>query len=231
MTLARDLSKQSLDRIVEQLGLREVPGPDGGPLLAFGPLGTARVWEGPAIDRLVAIHLMLPPIGLDSHMLFAFSKKDSVAPHFTIDAVKTGDAYALHIDLVPRADLAANLPYMDAAFAPLTGAFERYSAVPGLSPAQLSPRQRALMSPWMLAFRADEGAFEKMFDAASIYREHWLELLGATLPAPTVTEDRDRRMRAALFSPEVDPVWTKVERMIGAEASARARSLLIGTAS
>ena len=37
---------------------------------------------------------------------------------------------------------------------------------------------------------------------------------------------RDRRNRATLFNPQVDPVWLQVDRLVGAETSARIRDLL-----
>ncbi len=42
---------------------------------------------------------------------------------------------------------------MDHVFAPLTPAFKQHRELPGLKPAQLDPRQYAVMSPWMLVNR------------------------------------------------------------------------------
>ena len=58
-----------------------------------------------------------------------------------------GEQYAFHLDLIPRVDLGANLDYMNAVFNPLTGIFTEACAIEGLSPAEISPRQKALMSP------------------------------------------------------------------------------------
>ena len=38
--------------------------------------------------------------------------------------------------------------------------------------------------------------------------------------------DRDARHRAALFNPDVDPVWAQVDRLLGPDVSARIRDSL-----
>lgn len=213
--------------IVSRLALRPGPGrafhhPESG-----ARVGEAMLWEGAV--RLVRINLYLPPIGLDSHLIFAFTPPDSAAPHFTLDAVQTGEALALHLDLVPRLDLGANLAHLQAVYEPMTTIFQQALAIGGLRVAALSPTQRALMSPWMLAVHAERAAFEALRPVVEAYRAHWLGLLDVALPGDTADRaERDRRLRGALFSPEVDPVWARVERLVGAVDTAFMRQLLSG---
>ena len=247
MSLPQSLAGKVRDQIVARFELKEVTGPEGGPLMTLrapegspmgpAPVGWVRVFNGGPLQKLVNVGLVVPPIGLDSHMVFAFTRADSAIPHFTVDAVKTAETFAFHLDLIPRADLGAHLAYMNAAFEPLTETFLAASRGEGLTAARLSPRQLALMSPWMLAFRATEDAFRAVDGAVSRYLEHWTGLVTGGLPAEaTATLDaatlarRDRDNRAALFDPDVDPVWRQVDRLLGAAESARVRELLKNTA-
>lgn len=240
LTLARDLSHSTLQRIVERFDLTEQTGSDGGAFIPLpGPMpgagGECRIWSGKEIERMVYVGLAVPPANLDSHMLFAFPPTDGPLPHFTLDSIAAGPGYAFHLDLIPRVDLGANLSYMDAVFGPLTETFDAGRAIEGLGAAHLSPRQLALMSPWMLAYRATEPAFRAIEGCVQSYLDHWTKLLENGLPA-TITDDldpaglatRDQRNRAALFNPEVDPVWNQIRPLIGDENVARIINLLMG---
>ncbi|MFJ4617128.1 hypothetical protein [Streptomyces sp. NPDC088812] len=230
------LSDAVLDRLLAATGLREVPTPwaelTGA---AFpGPVGSVRCFHGDGpVASVVRISLVVPPVGLDSHMVFAFGAADGPLPHFTLDAVRTGDAYAFHLDLVQRTDLAPHPAYTDRVYGPLTEHHAHAEALPGLSPAHIGPRQRSLMSPWMLVHRADEAALTAIGPVAAAYLDHWLAL-AADFPAEAAEEvkatdlaDRDRRVRALLFSREIDPVWDRVDRLLGAPTTDALRALLI----
>ena len=91
------------------------------------------------------------------------------------------------------------------------------------------------MSPWMLAYRANEDAFRAINGPVEQYFRHWAGLmdngLNTDVIAATDTSDiagRDARNRAAIFNPEVDPVWEKMTPMIGAENCVRLQTLLKG---
>ena len=244
MTLAHDLFSRTLAGLTDALRLEEVRATDGGPFLrlqgasstptaAAAELGALRVYRGPTIEKAVTISLTVPAIALDSHMLFVFTAAESPVPHFTLDSVQAGDAQAFHLDLLPRLDPAHCIPYVDATLAPLTATFESARATEGLTPARLTPRQRGLMSPWMLAFRATPDAFRAMGPAVDTYAARFLQLLQEGIPAaalegalPAAMAARDARCRAALFNPDVDPVWTRVDTLLGAATSARMRELL-----
>ncbi len=99
----------------------------------------------------------------------------------------------------------------------------------------MSPRQYAIMSPWMLAHRASEAAFSRIEEAVEAYQGHWFGLLenGVSEAAlegisPSELVQRNLRNKRIIFDPAVDPVWDRITDMIGEEAVAIQRALLIG---
>lgn len=260
-TLAAHLSRRTLDAIVGHFGLREVTGQAGGPFLPlaakpFGgaPVGSLRLWDGGGkLSKVVYTGITVEPIGLDSHMIFAFTDKASPVPTFTLDSVYTrlpavadplppgadpnfpngGDMYAFHLDLVPRCDLGINAAYMRRCYVELTEPRAAVLAAEGVYPALLSPMQRAIMSPWMLAQRTTPEAYGKaVFPAAETYVNHWMamvddglkglaaHMLGKTGPT------RDARNRELIFSRDIDPVWRKIDGLLGADVSDRMIGML-----
>ncbi len=227
------MHEEALAHILERLDLTEQQAPDGGPWLtltshapmAQGEIGKVRVFSGAPLSQLVTCSIVVPAIGLDSHMLFAFAPSDTAIPHFTVDSVEAGGHFAFHIDLTPRVDLAVNPAYMDAVFTPLTELFKAHQAKDGLSQAQLDPRQLAVMSPWMLVNRADAEAFASTFPTVHSYLDHWLSVLEQGVPAEVAgglsgeqLAARDAAHRAVIFSPEIDKVWNQIQPLIGEDA-------------
>jgi hypothetical protein len=216
---ARVLAHDTLAVIIDRLGLHEAL---RRPLVGgFGPVGELRVWSGGPLATLVCIGLTVAPIGLDSHMLFAFMPETSPIPHFTLDSVQSpigvspagaspagaspagaagaggAAAFAFHLDLIPRVDLGAHLAYLDAVYGPLTPVQAETAAIAGLEPTRLTTRQYAIMSPWMLVHRATAEAFAAVGQPVAFYRDHWLSLVERGLPAdamagPGFTDDRLR---------------------------------------
>ena len=89
-----------------------------------------------------------------------------------------------------------------------------------------SPTQRAIMSPWMLAQRTTPAAYEaEIFPAAEAYLNHWLAMVDdglADLEDAIEGESgasRDARNRSLIFNREIDPVWHKIDGMLGADLS------------
>lgn len=241
MSLSQRMHDETLAPLVERLGLNEVKAADGGPWLSLishapmakGQIGQVRVFRGSKIAQLVSCTIVVPAIGLDSHMLFAFTDTEGAVPHFTLDSVRNGNTYAFHLDLIPRLDLAVSLPYMDQVFAPLTETFKATRDMGGLTPAQIDPRQYAVMSPWMFVSRADEAAFLKTFETVKAYLAHWFKVLEAgvspDLLGGTTAQQRaarDEAHRAILFSPEVDKVWKQITPLLGTEAVEKMLKLL-----
>lgn len=241
MTLAGDLSARTLDRLLERFELQESTGTDGGAYLPLpGPMpgagGVCRVWTSPGpIERVVYVGIAFPPAQLDSHMIFAFGRQTNDIPHFTLDSIAAPGMFAYHLDLIPRVDLGANLAWMDAVYGELTDDYRAASKMDGLSEAELSPRQHALMSPWMLASRADEAAFTAMGPYVESYFDRWAKLVENGVPADAATDldaatlaARDQAHRDALFNADVDPVWHQIEPIIGAPACQRIMEVLRG---
>lgn len=240
MSLAQQLHDETLARITGALGLAEVKGADGGPFLpltshvpmAQGRIGGARVFRGhPKLAQVVSVSIVVPAMKLDSHMVFAFTDTEGPVPHFTVDSVCAGPHHAFHLDLIPRVDLAVELAHMDEVFAPLTAAYKAGRDTPGLTMANLDPRQYAVMSPWMLANRASEDAFKAIFRTVNAYLEHWLGVFergvkaaGSATPAQRAA--RDAAHRGILFNPAVDPVWGQITPLVGAEAVGQLIALL-----
>ena len=230
----RALWEKTLNRIVERFGLVEVAGEDGGPWLPLysqapmydGRVGQTRLFQGGPLFQVVTSSIVVPPIQLDSHMLFAFMPSASAVPHFTLDSVCAGDHYAFHLDLIPRVDLGSRLTYMDTCFTPLTSAYERGEAMDGLTRAHLSPRQCAIMSPWMLAKRATREAFSQIDGLVDDYLGHWFRLVEEGVSERVLDGigrdeliERDRRNKAIIFNREVDKVWDQITPLVGRQAA------------
>lgn len=238
---AAKLCDQTLSKIVKALNLQETYGENGGPWMLLesqlpmvsGEVGRVRRFIGNELFHLVHCSIVVPAMQLDSHMLFAFTPANSALPHFTLDSVKAGEHFAFHLDLIPRADLAANLAYMNEIFQPLTEVCQATRTMEGLSEAKLSPRQQALMSPWMLAHRASSSAFTSIDASVNAYLDHWLRIMREGLTTETIDDldtsqlaIRDARNKAALFNAEIDPVWKQIEGLIGGDAAEELRILL-----
>jgi len=241
LSLPHQLWQNNLAKIVSRLNLREVLGENDGPYMplisvapiAEGEVGCVRVFKGETLSRLVTCSIVVPAIGLDSHMLFAFTPAESPIPHFTLDSVRAGDHCAFHLDLIPRLDLGANLQYMDEAFTPLTDILKEAEDIEGLTPAQLDPRQYAVMSPWMFVSRATDEAFGKIDAPVGKYLDHWFALVEKGISeaaTQAVTQEniveRDARNKAIIFDPEVDKVWHQISGLIGADVAKNIRELL-----
>lgn len=242
-SLPEKLFSDTLHSVVTELGLTECKSEGDRPWMPLvsqlpmvqGEVGNVRLFTGSPLFRVVTCSLAVEPIQLDSHMLFAFTPGDSAVPHFTLDSVKAGEHFAFHLDLIPRLDLGSNLAYMDEVFAPLTDAFETGGAIDGLSVAHLSPRQSAIMSPWMLAKRATEEAFSGIESTVQAYMKHWFNVLNKGVSESACAGINTAQLRARnlankqiIFNPDVDPVWERITSMIGEDAVAAQRALLIG---
>lgn len=244
LTPARRLFESTLQRLGAALTLSEAHGDGGGPWRVLqshapfhqGACGDARIFTAPTMFKIVTCSITAPAIGLDSHMLFAFTSSQSAVPHFTVDSVQNGDHMAFHLDLIPRLDLATHLPYMDWAFAGVNDAFTAAASMEGLTPAHISPRQRAVMSPWMVVNRATREAFDRVGPLVHVYLDHWLGLLSTGAPEIALggasvgdLAARDKANKAIIFDPDVDKVWNQIRGLIGGEAVEAIRAQLLQT--
>ncbi|MCC5825031.1 hypothetical protein [Alkalimonas sp.] len=236
-SLPQQLSDTTLAAIVDHFELTEQTNANGGPCMTLhsqlpmvqGQVGTVRLFQGDSIQRLVTCSIVVPAMQLDSHMIFAFTASDSALPHFTLDSVKAGEHYSFHLDLIPRLDLAAHTDYMNEVFLPLTPLFQEAEAIAGITPAHITPAQRATMSPWMLVHRATEAGFKQVFPFVERYRLYWQELIAKGVTSSVskaALAERDSANRAAIFSPQIDPVWQRIDGLIGQAAGEQLRTLL-----
>lgn len=231
---AHKLNTDKLEELTTRAGATEVKGPDG-PFnvlkssLDGNTCGETRIFVGApdsALAKVVYHGLWVDQIGLDSHMIFAFTKPESAVPHWTFDSVENKPIYAFHLDLIPRVDIGSHHLYMDTVYGPLTEPFDTGRATEGLSEAQLTPRQRSIMSQWMLAYRATEEAYPGMEPTVRAYMEHWFDMLdnGISQEVLDSIKDtdlaaRDAANRAMIFNRDIDHVWNMITPLIGQDVS------------
>ena len=233
MSLPAEMCLGTVEAVTARLELSEIESVPLTSAVDGSPVGMHRVLARDGVATVVYVAMTVEAFGLDSHMCFAFTPPRSAVPHFTVDSVLAGPHYAFHLDLMPRIDPGANLAYTDWCFVPLSEAHRQAGEIDGLRAAHLSRRQWQLMSAWMLAHRADEAGFRAVFGTVAAYRDHWLELVVNGVPDGVLDgagagqlAERDARHRAALFNPDVDPVWAQVDRLLGPDMSARIRNSL-----
>ena len=237
---AQKLSLAKLEQIKERLGLTELHGEDGGP---FRPVtvardgsvcGETRVLVGDGVVKKVVYHaIQVEFIGLDSHMIFAFTDPSSPVPHWTFDSVLNHPTYAFHLDMLPRVDLGAHRKYMDFVYEPLNDTFNAGKNHPGISEAALVPRQRSIMSQWMLAYRVTEEEYPNMDQYVQAYLDRWYDLVDNGFPADVLESisdvdlaARDAANRGMIFNREVDPVWDLIGPLVGDRGSEMLRAQL-----
>ncbi len=82
------------------------------------------------------------------------------------------------------------------------------------------------MSPWMLAQRVSPRAYrDRVFPTAEAYTNHWLALLENGMDDlrsglhGDLGASRDQENRALIFNRDVDPVWAKIDMMVGSDVS------------
>jgi hypothetical protein len=238
---AAGLSARTLARLVAGLGAVERTGVDGGPLFTADTehaMASLRVHEAPGV-RIVSTSLSAKARVHDTYGVFAFTAPDSVIPHFTLDCSDRADGHAFHLDQLPRVELATAVAYMDEAFEPLSPLFAAAGDIEGLTKTSNSRRQYAMMSPWMLVHLATPEAFVAIEPTVQAYVDHWLELVAKGLSAEAVASvaatgtdvaARDALVRHNLFSPAVDPVWGRVETMLGTDNARTMQALIVGDA-
>ena len=238
---ARDLSLDKLEQIAQRLPVTEVRGSDGGPFRRLvsprsgADCGETRVLVGGGPVRKVVYHAVVAEqIGLDSHMIFAFTDAGSAIPHWTFDSVVAGGVHAFHLDLIPRADLGAHLAYLDAVYEPITELHEAGRAHPGLTEPAIGPKQRSVMSHWMLAYRVPGEQYREIDPYVQGYLDHWIGLVEAGVDDEVVASlngtdvaARDDANRSMIFNRAVDPVWDMITPLVGLEQSELLRTDLL----
>lgn len=238
----------ALDQLVDKLELTEVKNHPGKSwmdmhvkdlfnhtIMGEDLVGEVRVFVGEKISKLVYCRMTVHWMGMDSHMIFAFTKNNSPVPHFTLDSVRAPKGVnAFHLDMITRVDLGAHLKYMDYFYSPLSETAEKVMSMEGKTAANLTLRQMAVMSPWMGFGRLETKSYEEFKVHVQTYLDHWLDRLNTVndggLPAEIAEEiaDCDLEGRSAanrkmIFNRDVDPVWAQIDRVVGMEVSEKIR--------
>ena len=123
---------------------------------------------------------------------------------------------------------------MDGVYGPITDNFNTGRTLDGLSTAELTPRQRSIMSQWMLAYRATEEAYPTIEPTVAAYLDHWFNMLENGLPQDVLDAvkevdlpARDEANRGMIFNRQVDHVWDMVTPLIGQDVSELMRLNLV----
>ena len=219
--------------VVERCGLELVSGDE---LRAAGDgraLGRFDRYAGSG-EVASAVLVALVTEAMSAEMLCAFTAPDSLVPHLSLDVVVTAEQTAMHLDLLPRVELATHPAYVACCFEPLSETVHDLLTEPAVATTGLPLAQLACMSRWAVTCSAPSSADDALVPAAAAYRRHWLSLLTG-LPAPVQAEcdgtdlaGRDARFRQVLFGPDLDPVWGVLSGLVGTATAERVRRSLSG---
>jgi hypothetical protein len=210
-------------RLIEQLGCVDIcpdsPAWEDLTKADAERIGELRVYRGRGVvEKVVGSRFTLSHPPLESHSLVVFTRPDSPIPHLIVDAVRFGPSLSFHVDLLPKRDLGVSLSYVDLCFAPLSAVRAEMDKDLRLSPGTAPLRQRAFLSPWMALYTHSPDASVAALGYVERYFEHWASLLRSRDPllAPDIAlVERDRAHRRLVFSRDLDPVWSMLDRAIG----------------
>jgi len=213
--------------------LTEHEGGARGPWLSMagqgGTLGHVRCYTATGIDKLVFLTLE-DSDQLDAAMLMAFGAPETTLPHLVLDVAHVARDYAVFVDMVPRVDLAVNVPYLHRVYAGLPDVIEGLRRHPKLKPSPVPATLMPFVSPWMVGFRCREDVLSQLFELVGPYVSKWLELRQSEPPSVRINRaelsDRDVCHRAALFSPAADPIWEVLGTLVGPLSATRVLALL-----
>jgi hypothetical protein len=184
--------------------------------------GELRVYRGRGrVQKIVSSHLNLGPAGVDSHTLVVLTHPESPVPHLVLDTAREGSRTTVHVDLLPKRDLAVSPDYLARCFEPLSEARQQVEDEALFAPSRTSFRQRALLSPWGAHFALESRHLQAAEAIIGSYLSHWVELLrsgAAELNAAPELAARDQLHRRIVFSRAADPVWSTLDRAIGSQS-------------
>jgi hypothetical protein len=182
-------------------------------------VGELRVYRGRGrVQKIVSSCYRLSSPSVDSHRIVVFTHPESPVPHLVLDAVQEGARIAIHVDLIPKRDLAIAFGYVDLCYAPLSSVRAEIDADTRFSPDPLPLRQRPLFSAWAALFSVLPADLRAAQQAIEPYINQWAQLLRSEAPelasAPDVAT-RDAVHRRFWFSRTGDPTFATLEREIG----------------
>jgi hypothetical protein len=212
-------------RLIKELGCVDIApdSPVWRDLLHDGQnVGELRVYRGRGrVQKVVSSRFALASPVMDSHSVVIFTQPDSPVPHFGLDSVRLDSRVHLYVDLLPKRDLAVSLDYLDRCYVPLSDLQRELEQDPRFTSSVAPLRHRALLSPWHALYTLDPTDLGAAEDYVDRYVSHWASLLASNAPElrtdPTLIE-RDAEYRKTLYSREVDPAWSMLDRAIGRDA-------------
>jgi len=227
-------------RLIEDIGCVAIApdSPAWSDLGQHGPAraGELRVYRGRGrVQKIVSSCLSVPPSAhshggkirepvpraadsVDSHSLFVLTQPESPVPHLLLDIARRGERVSVHVDLLPKRDLAVSQDYLERCYEPLSAVRAQIDQEASFTPGQLSLRQRAMLSPWGALFSLAPADLPTAEPIVARYLAHWAALLrsdAAELTERPELATRDLRQRRLLFTRAMDPNWDLLDRTIG----------------
>lgn len=210
-------------RLIEEIGCVAITpdSPVWSDLGVSGPerAGELRVYRGKGrVQKIVSSCLQSDAAALDSHTLVVLTRPESPVPHLLVDVVREGERVLVHLDLLPKRELAVSPGYIERCYEPLSGAHRQIEDESRFVKTRLELRQRALLSPWGSLFSVAARDLQTAEPFIDRYISHWSGLLRSDaqeLKESTEIASRDLTHRRLLFSRDADPLWRTLDSAIG----------------
>lgn len=215
-------------RLIEDIGCVAIApdSPAWSDLGEQGPnrAGELRVYRGRGrVQKIVSSCLSLPgshgALGsVDSHSLFVLTQPESPVPHLLLDIARRAERVTVHVDLLPKRDLAVSQDYVERCYEPLSTVHRQVEEEARFTPGLLSLRQRAMLSPWGALFNLAPADLQTAEPIVARYLAHWASLLRSDSTELTERPElatRDLRQRKLLFTRAMDSNWDLLDQTIG----------------
>jgi hypothetical protein len=187
----------------------------GGPQRA----GELRVYRGKGrVQRIVSSCLRSSAPALDSHTLVVLTRPDCPVPHLLIDIARDAQRVHVHLDLIPKRELAVSPDYIERCYEPLSKAHHQIDDESRFVKTRIALRQRALLSPWGSVFSVAAHELATAEPFVDRYLDHWATLLRSDAKELATSSEiaaRDLFHRRLLFSRDNDPLWRMLDGAIG----------------
>jgi hypothetical protein len=166
-------------------------------------------------SRIVSTDLYVNRTEVQSTMIRVYGRSDNALPHLAFDIFQNApDCIHVQIDLINRADLLVNMPYLKKCYEPLTHILERMRMIDGVVTQPIPFLQRALVSGYFFGYSISLDAIPEAQPLVMEYLEHWFSL--NDMPAQEILDtlqerdrenlaDYDKRARRSLM--EMEMVW------------------------